>query len=129
MPPKKYIINPVTKRPIELYGKKWTMLVKRNILKNKIVNAQVIQFDKDETPEVLEKMKQAIPKKDGSFITRYKNKIITKNVKITNEQLINYVIENYPLILEKVLDTITDEDTDEQIKEKFSNILHLKLLT
>lgn len=127
--PKKYIINPITNRPIELYGKKWVMLVKRNILKNKIIDAPVIQFDKNETPEVLEKMKQAIPKKEGSFVTRYKNKIITKNVKITNEQLINYIIDNYPAIFEQVLDKITDDDTNEQIKEKFSNILHMKLLS
>lgn len=127
--PKKYIINPITNRPIELYGKKWEYLVKRNILKNKIIDAPVIQFDKNETPEVLEKMKQAIPKKEGSFVTRYKNKIITKNVKITNEQLINYIIDNYPAIFEQVLDKITDDDTNEQIKEKFSNILHMKLLS
>ena len=44
--PKKYIINPITNRPIELYGKKWEYLVKRNILKNKIIDAPVIQFDK-----------------------------------------------------------------------------------
>ena len=43
--PKKYIINPITNRPIELYGKKWEYLVKRNILKNKIIDAPVIQFD------------------------------------------------------------------------------------
>jgi hypothetical protein len=127
--PKKYVINPNTGKPIELYGKLWDSLIKRNILKNKIVNASVIQFDNNETPEVLEKMKRAMPKKDGSFVTRYKNKLITKNAKLTNEQLINYVIDNYPAMLEKVLDTITDEDTDEQIKEKFSNILHLKLLS
>ena len=129
MPPKKYIINPKTNRPIELYGKQWDSLVKRNILKNKIVNVPVIQFDKDESPEVLEKMKNAMSKKDGSFVVRYKNKIITKNVKLTNEQLIQYVIDNYPSILEKVLDTITDDDTDEQIKLKFSDILHKKLIS
>jgi len=126
---KKYVINPKTNRPVELYGKLWMSLVKRNILKNKVVNASVIQFDQNETPEILEKMKNAMPKKDGSFVARYKNKLITKNVKLTNEQLIQYVVDNYPSILEKVLDTITDEDTDEQIKEKFSNILHLKLLS
>ena len=129
MPPKKYIINPATSRPIELYGKQWDALVKRNILKNKVVNVPVIQFDKDETPEVLEKMKKAIPKQAGSFVVRYKNKIITKNVKLTNEQLIDYIIDKYPVMLEKVLDTITDEDTDEQIKEKFSDILHKKLIS
>ena len=32
-------------------------------------------------------------------------------------------------MLEKVLDTITDEDTDEQIKVKFSEILHKKLIS
>ena len=127
--PKKYIINPITNRPIELYGKKWEYLVKRNILKNKIIDAPVIQFDKNGSPEVLEKMKQAMPKKDGSFVTRYKNKIITKNVKITNEQLINDIIDNYPAIFEQALDKITDDDTNEQIKEKFSNILHMKLLS
>ena len=129
MPPKKYIINPATSRPIELYGKQWDYLVKRNILKNKVVSVPVIQFDKDETPEVLEKMKKSMPKQDGSFVVRYKNKIITKNVKLTNEQLIDYIIDKYPVMLEKVLDTITDEDTDEQIKEKFSDILHKKLIS
>ena len=35
MPPKKYIINPATSRPIELYGKQWDYLVKINIFKKK----------------------------------------------------------------------------------------------
>ena len=127
--PKKYIINPKTNRPIELYGKQWDALVKRNILKNKVVNAPVTQFDENESPEVLEKMKNAMPKKDGSFVVRYKNKIITKNVKLTNEQLIEYVVDNYPAMLEAVLDKITDDDSDQQIKDKFSSILHQKLIS
>jgi hypothetical protein len=127
--PKKYIINPKTNRPIELYGKQWDALVKRNILKHKIIKAPVIQFDENESPEVLEKMKNAMPKKDGSFVVRFKNKIITKNVKLTNEQLIDYIIEKYPHMLEKVLEQVCDTDTDEQIREKFSNILHQKLIS
>ena len=84
---------------------------------------------KNESPEVLEKMKNAMPKKDGSFVVRFKNKIITKNVKLTNEQLIDYIIDKYPHMLEKVLEQVCDTDTDEQIREKFSNILHQKLIS
>ena len=127
--PKKYIINPKTGRPILLYGKKWNMLIKDNILKNKLVKAQVLQFDVNEPVEVLDKVKKAMPKKDGTFIARFKNKLITKNTKLTNEQLIQYIIDKYPHMLEKVLEQITDTDSDEQIKEKFSNILHQKLLS
>jgi hypothetical protein len=127
--PKKYIINPKTGRPILLYGKKWNTLIKDNILKNKLVKAQVLQFDVNEPVEVLDKVKKAMPKKDGTFITRFKNKLITKNTKLTNEQLIQYIIDKYPHMLEKVLDTIKDDDTDDQIKEKFSKILHEKLIS
>jgi hypothetical protein len=127
--PKKYIINPKTGRPILLYGKKWNTLIKDNILKNKLVKAQVLQFDVNEPVEVLDKVKKAMPKKDGTFIARFKNKLITKNTKLTNEQLIQYIIDKYPHMLEKVLEQITDTDSDEQIKEKFSNILHQKLLS
>jgi len=62
-------------------------------------------------------------------VVRYKNKIITKNVKLTNEQLIEYVVDNYPAMLEAVLDKITDDDSDQQIKDKFSTILHQKLIS
>ena len=127
--PKKYIINPKTGRPILLYGKKWNTLIKDNILKNKLVKAQVLQFDVNEPVEVLDKVKKAMPKKDGTFITRFKNKLITKNTKLTNEQLIQYIIDTYPHMLEKVLHTIKDDDTDDQIKEKFSKILHEKLIS
>ena len=127
--PKKYIINPKTGRPILLYGKKWNTLIKDNILKNKLVKAQVLQFDVNEPVEVLDKVKKAMPKKDGTFITRFKNKLITKNTKLTNEQLIEYIIEKYPHTLEKILEQINDTDSDDQIKEKFSNILHQKLLS
>ncbi len=127
--PKKYIINPNSGRPILLYGKKWNTLIKDNILKNKLVKAQVLQFDVNEPVEVLDKVKKAMPKKDGTFITRFKNKLITKNTKLTNEQLIQYIIDKYPHMLEKVLDTIKDDDTDDQIKEKFSKILHEKLIS
>jgi hypothetical protein len=127
--PKKYIINPKTGRPILLYGKKWNTLIKDNILKNKLVKAQVLQFDVNEPVEVLDKVKKAMPKKDGTFITRFKNKLITKNTKLTNEQLIEYIIEKYPHMLEKILEQINDTDSDDQIKEKFSNILHQKLLS
>jgi len=127
--PNKYIINPKTGRPILLYGKKWNTLIKDNILKNKLVKAQVLQFDVNEPVEVLDKVKKAMPKKDGTFITRFKNKLITKNTKLTNEQLIEYIIEKYPHMLEKILEQINDTDSDDQIKEKFSNILHQKLLS
>jgi hypothetical protein len=127
--PKKYIINPKTGRPILLYGKKWNTLIKDNILKNKLVKAQVLQFDVNEPVEVLDKVKKAMPKKDRTFITRFKNKLITKNTKLTNEQLIEYIIEKYPHMLEKILEQINDTDSDDQIKEKFSNILHQKLLS
>ena len=127
--PKKYIINPKTGRPILLYRKKWNTLIKDNILKNKLVKAQVLQFDVNEPVEVLDKVKKAMPKKDGTFITRFKNKLITKNTKLTNEQLIQYIIDKYLHMLEKVLEQITDTDSDDQIKEKFSNILHQKLLS
>ena len=60
-------------------------------------------------------MKKAMPKQDGTFIVKIRNKLITNNVKLTNEQLIDYIIE-------KVLVSITDEDTDEQIKEKFGGL-------
>jgi len=63
------------------------------------------------------------------LLSAYKNKITTKNVKLTNEQLIEYVVDNYPAMLEAVLDKITDDDTDEQIKNKFSTILHQKLIS
>ena len=93
------------------------------------MKAPVLQFDKNETPEVLDKVKAAMPKKDGTFIVRYKNKIITKNTKITHQQLLEFIIDKYPHMLEKVLDTIKDDDTDDQIKEKFSKILHEKLIS
>jgi len=88
-----------------------------------------LQFDVNEPVEVLDKVKKAMPKKDGTFITRFKNKLITKNTKLTNEQLIQYIIDKYPHMLEKVLDTIKDDDTDDQIKEKFSKILHEKFIS
>jgi len=125
----KYIINPNTKRPVVLFGKQHTQLIKENILKDKLVKAPVLQFDKNETPEVLDKVKAAMPKKDGTCIVRYKNKIITKNTKITHQQLLEFIIDKYPHMLEKVLDTIKDDDTDDQIKEKFSKILHEKLIS
>jgi hypothetical protein len=125
----KYIINPLTGRPVILFGKQHTQLIKENILKDKLVKAPVLQFDKNETPEVLDKVKAAMPKKDGSFVVRFKNKIITKNVKLTNEQLIDYIIDKYPHMLEKVLEQVCDTDTDEQIREKFSYILHQKLIS
>ena len=71
----------------------------------------------------------AMTKQPNTFIVKFRNKIITKNTKLTNEQLIDYIIDKYPSILEKVLDTITDDDTDEQIKLKFSDILHKKLIS
>ena len=63
-----------------------------------------------------------MPKKDGTVIARFKNKLITKNTKLNNEQLIQYIIDKYPHMLEKVLEHINDTDSDEQIKEKFSNV-------
>ncbi len=83
-----------------------------------------MQFDVNEPVEFLDKLKKAMPKKDGTFIARFKNKLITKNTKLTIEQLIQYIIDTYPHMLEKVLEQITDTDSDDQIKEKFSNILH-----
>ena len=125
----KYIINPKTKRPVLLFGKQHTQLIKENILKDKLVKAPVLQFDKNESPEVLNKVKMAMTKQPNTFIVKFRNKIITKNTKLTNEQLIDYIVDKYPAMLEQVLDKINDTDSDEQIKLKFSDILHKKLIS
>ena len=125
----KYIINPLTGRPVILFGKQHTQLIKENILKDKLVKAPVLQFDKNESPEVLNKVKMAMTKQPNTFIVKFRNKIITKNTKLTNEQLIDYIVDKYPAMLEQVLDKINDTDSDEQIKEKFSDILHKKLIS
>ena len=125
----KYVINPSSGRPIQLYSKQYYLLVKKNILKDKFVPADVITFDTNEDPEIVQKVKHGMKVKTGSFITAYKDKLVRKNHKIGIDQVLDYVIEHYPDILEKSLDAINDEDDDETIKKKFTEILHNKLLS
>ena len=125
----KYIINPNTKRPIKLYSKQHLRLIKQNILKDRLQTAPVLTFNVDEHKDVIHKAKQAIPKKAGVFTTVYKNKIISKNVSISQEQLIEYIVDNYPNILEQSMEVINDDDDETVIKKKFSDILHKKLLS
>ena len=122
---KSYINNPITGRPILMYGKQHMDLIKKNILKSKYEKPQVITFDINESNEVLDKMKNALPVKEGTFLTRYKNKIITKNASLSNQQLLNHIIETCPSLLEEV----NDDDTDDIIKQKFTTILNKKLLS
>ena len=126
---KKYITNPLTGRPVLLFGKQHMNLIKNNIMKDKLVKAPVLQFDKDESPEVLEKVKNAMTKQPNTFIVKFRNKIITKNTQLTNEQLINSIIDKNPNILNKTMEQISDTDTDEQIRDKFSSILHQKIIS
>ena len=125
----KYVINPGTGRPIQLYSKQYYRLIKKNILKDDFVTADVITFDPNESEEIIKKVKNAIPKKAGSFVTAYKNKSIQKNYKIGIDSVLEYVIDNYPKILEDSLDAIDDNDDDQTIKNKFEQILHKKLLS
>ena len=124
-----YILNPESGRPLKLYGQKYNLLLKKNILKEKMIAADVITFNINENKELIEKVKNALPKKTGRFITNYKNKLISKNNKLTTEQLLTYICENYPNILEKSLDVINEDDDDDEIKKKFSEILHNKLIS
>ena len=124
-----YILNPESGRPLKLYGQKYNLLLKKNILKDKMIAADVITFNINENKELIEKVKNALPKKTGRFITNYKNKLISKNNKLTTEQLLTYICENYPNILEKSLDVINEDDDDDEIKKKFSEILHNKLIS
>ena len=58
----KYIINPNTKRPIRMYSRQHMLLIKKNILKSKYEKPQAfITFDTNESAEVLNKMKKAMP--------------------------------------------------------------------
>ena len=59
----------------------------------------------------------------------FKNKIIQKNRKITIEEMIEFIIDNYPNILNDSLNEINDADSDEDIKLKFSKIIHKKLMS
>ena len=102
-----YILNPESGRPLKLYGQKYNLLLKKNILKDKMITADVITFNINENKELIEKVKNALPKKTGRFITNYKNKLISKNNKLTTEQLLTYICENYPNILEKSLDVLS----------------------
>jgi exosome complex RNA-binding protein Rrp4 len=124
----KYGINPNSGRPIQLFSKQYYHLVKKNILKDKFVTADVIAFDKNEDAELINKVKKGMKVKTGSFITAYKDKLVRKNNKLSTEQLLEYIIENYPNILENSLDVIKNDDDDETIKKKFTEILHNKLL-
>ena len=124
-----YILNPESGRPLKLYGQKYNLLLKKNILKDKMITADVITFNINENKELIEKVKNALPKKTGRFIANYKNKLISKNKKLTTEQLLTYICENYPNILEKSLDVINEDDDDDEIKKKFSEILHNKLIS
>ena len=60
---------------------------------------------------------------------QFLNKLISKNNKLSTEQLLEYICENYPNILEQSLDVIDENDDDVSIKKKFSEILHLKLIS
>ena len=126
----KYIINPNTKRPIRMYSRQHMLLIKKNILKSKYEKPQaVITFDTNESAEVLNKMKKAMPVQPGTFITRYKNRIITKNASLSHEQLLNHIIDTCPSLLEQTLEEVNDDDTDDIIKQKFTTILNKKLLS
>ena len=125
-----YIINPNTKRPIRMYSRQHMRLIKKNILKSKYEKPQaVITFDTNESAEVLNKMKKAMPVQPGTFITRYKNRIITKNASLSHEQLLNHIIDTCPSLLEQTLEEVNDDDTDDIIKQKFTTILNNKLLS
>lgn len=126
---KKYIVNPITHRPILMYGKQHLDIIKKNILKDKLIEPTVLTFKKDVNSDVIDATKDAIPKRDGMFISRFKNKIITKNKKLTIEDMLDYIVSSYPNILNESLDVINDEDTDDIIKQKFSKIIHKKLMT
>ena len=122
-------MNPITQRPIKIYGKQHIDLIKKNILKGKLIEPTVLTFKKDVNADVIDATKNAIPKRDGMFVSRFKNKIITKNKKITIEDVVEYIIDRYPALLENSLDEINDHDSDDDIKLKFSKILHKKLMT
>ena len=126
---KKYIVNPITNRPIIMYGKQHINLIKINIFKDKLIKPTVLTFKNDVNDDVIELAKNAISQKDGMFITRFKNKIIQKNRKLTIEEMIEFIIDNYPNILNDSLNEINDADTDEDIKLKFSKIIHKKLMS
>ena len=126
----KYIINPNTKRPIRMYSRQHMLLIKKEYIKIKYEKPQaVITFDTNESAEVLNKMKKAMPVQPGTFITRYKNRIITKNASLSHEQLLNHIIDTCPSLLEQTLEEVNDDDTDDIIKQKFTTILNKKLLS
>jgi len=113
-----------------MYSRQHMLLIKKNILKSKYEKPQaVITFDTNESAEVLNKMKKAMPVQPGTFITRYKNRIITKNASLSHEQLLNHIIDTCPSLLEQTLEEVNDDDTDDIIKQKFTIILNKKLLS
>ena len=124
---KDYIINSKTGKVLRIGGKahKTAIINKiRNTDKNKTL---ISDIDYDDS----KKLKSKLPEltKDKYYYYEHKTKsIATKNKALKVEELIKYICDQLPTIMDNIIDGIDENEPKDKIKSKMINIFHQSLI-
>lgn len=122
-----YIINQKSSRPIKIGGKAYRSALISKIRDNTDVNIILSNIERDD----YKKLKKSLPILPNNKFYCYESKtknLITKNKSIKPDQLINYICDKLPTIIDTILDEINDDDERDVIKSKMINIFHKSII-
>lgn len=124
---KDYIINSKTGKVLKIGGKahKTAIINKiRNSNKNKTI---IKDIDYDDS----KKLKSKLPElsNDKYYYYEHKTKSIgTKNKALKVDELIKYICDQLPYIMENIIDNIDEDEPKDKIKSKMISIFHQSLI-
>jgi hypothetical protein len=124
---KDYIINSKTGKVLKIGGKahKTAIINKiRNTDKNKTL---ISDIDYDDS----KKLKSKLPEltNDKYYYYEHKTKsIATKNKSLKVDELIKYICDQLPTIMDNIIDGIDENEPKDKIKSKMISIFHQSLI-
>lgn len=122
-----YVMNKKTNRVTKIGSKAY----KRHLLSKLRPNTQNNTVLHNVSYEDSQKLKGSLPKVETDKFYCYEassRKIITKNKSIKTDEIIRYICNQLPLIIDKIIDGIDENATRDETKTKMIAIFHEALL-
>ena len=122
-----YIINEKTGRPMKITGTTHKSLIRKKLRDNTDNDIVLSNITYDD----YKKIKRTLPSINNEqfyYYDKHTRNVIKKNKSIKNQQILKYILDQLPSIIDNILEQINETDNKEIIKQKMITIFYNKLI-
>ena len=123
-----YCINETTNRITKIGSKAYVRNLKKNIRQNTRNKTVLTDIEYEDSKKLRKSLPQLEENKFYSYDTINKT-IVTKNKSIKINEIIQYICNKLPSIIDDIIDGIEENATRDETKSKMIQIFHNALIT